>query len=95
VNVKLVASLRQKVKAKVRASLDGGSDKIKETNRKNLLQKACVRPSAVAAARSHACALRRCTTSSWPSLIPEWSRTSRRRARRTLSWLLAFRYARP
>lgn len=40
VNVKLVASLRNKVKAKVKAALEGGSDKAKEANRKNLLQKA-------------------------------------------------------
>ncbi|CCM04615.1 uncharacterized protein FIBRA_06799 [Fibroporia radiculosa] len=40
VNVKLVASLRAKVKAKVKASLEGGADKGKETNRKNIVQKA-------------------------------------------------------
>ncbi|KAF8892533.1 signal recognition particle protein [Infundibulicybe gibba] len=41
VNVKLVASLRQKVKAKVKASLEGSAaDKSKDTNRKNLIQKA-------------------------------------------------------
>ncbi|KAL4067954.1 SRP54-type protein [Scleroderma citrinum] len=39
VNVKLVASLRQKVKAKVKAALDG-SDKSKDSNRKSLIQKA-------------------------------------------------------
>ena len=40
VNIKLVASLRQKVKAKVKASLEATStDKTKETNRKNLIQK--------------------------------------------------------
>jgi len=39
VNVKLVASLRQKVKAKVKAALDGNATD-KETNRKNLVQKA-------------------------------------------------------
>ncbi len=38
VNVKLVASLRQKVKVKVKAALEG-SDKSKETNRKHLIQK--------------------------------------------------------
>ena len=38
VNVKLVASLRQKVKAKVKANLEA-SDKSKETNKKNLIQK--------------------------------------------------------
>lgn len=38
--MKLVASLRQKVKTKVKASLDGtATDKSKETNRKNLIQK--------------------------------------------------------
>lgn len=39
VNVKLVASLRQKVKAKVKASLEGGADKGKDTNRKHVVQK--------------------------------------------------------
>ncbi|TFL07475.1 signal recognition particle protein [Pterulicium gracile] len=39
VNVKLVQSLRQKVKAKVKASFDG-TDKSKDLNRKNVLQKA-------------------------------------------------------
>jgi signal recognition particle subunit SRP54 len=39
VNVKLVATLRQKVKAKVKASLEGGADKGKEANRKNVVQK--------------------------------------------------------
>ena len=43
VNVKLVASLRQKVKAKVKASLEGGADKGKETNRKTVVQKVCTR----------------------------------------------------
>jgi len=39
VNVKLVASLRQKVKAKVKAVLEGGADKGKEGNRKSVVQK--------------------------------------------------------
>ena len=39
VNVKLVASLRQKVKAKVKSTLEGGGDKGKETNRKYVVQK--------------------------------------------------------
>jgi signal recognition particle subunit SRP54 len=40
VNVKLVASLRQKVKAKVKATLESNAaDKSKDTNRKNLIQK--------------------------------------------------------
>ncbi|KAF9053770.1 signal recognition particle protein [Hymenopellis radicata] len=39
VNVKLVASLRQKVKAKVKAALES-ADKSKDANRKNLIQKA-------------------------------------------------------
>ena len=39
VNVKLVATLRQKVKAKVKASLESGADKGKDTNRKNIVQK--------------------------------------------------------
>ncbi|KAG6331699.1 hypothetical protein ID866_7390 [Astraeus odoratus] len=39
VNVKLVAALRQKVKTKVKAALDG-SDKSKDSNRKALIQKA-------------------------------------------------------
>lgn len=38
VNVKLVASLRQKVKVKVKAALDG-SEKSKDSSRKNLIQK--------------------------------------------------------
>jgi signal recognition particle GTPase len=38
VNVKLVASLRQKVKGKVKATLDG-SEKSKDSSRKNLIQK--------------------------------------------------------
>jgi signal recognition particle subunit SRP54 len=37
VNVKLVASLRTKVKAKVKAALDA-QDKSKESNRRNLIQ---------------------------------------------------------
>ncbi|KAI0093690.1 signal recognition particle protein [Irpex rosettiformis] len=40
VNVKLVASLRQKVKSKVKTALEGGADKGKEVNRKNIVQKA-------------------------------------------------------
>ncbi|CAL1704695.1 unnamed protein product [Somion occarium] len=40
VNVKLVSSLRQKVKAKVKASLESGADKGKDANRKNIVQKA-------------------------------------------------------
>lgn len=39
VNVKLVASLRQKVKAKVKASLESGADKGKDVNRKSIVQK--------------------------------------------------------
>lgn len=39
VNVKLVATLRQKVKAKVKASLESGADKGKDVNRKNIVQK--------------------------------------------------------
>lgn len=39
VNVKLVASLRQKVKAKVKASIEGGGDKGKDANRRNIVQK--------------------------------------------------------
>lgn len=38
-NVKLVASLRQKVKAKVKAVLEGNGDKSKDVNKKNMLQK--------------------------------------------------------
>ncbi|KAF8163353.1 SRP54-type protein [Crassisporium funariophilum] len=41
VNVKLVASLRQKIKTKVKATLErDAADKAKEGNRKNLIQKA-------------------------------------------------------
>jgi signal recognition particle subunit SRP54 len=39
VNVKLVAQLRQKVKAKVKASLESNADKGKEANRKYMVQK--------------------------------------------------------
>ncbi len=39
VNVKLVASLRQKVKAKVKSTLEGSADKGKEANRKHIVQK--------------------------------------------------------
>ena len=38
VNVKLVASLRSKVKTKVKAIFEGG-DKTKDVNRKNVIQK--------------------------------------------------------
>ena len=37
--MKLVASLRQKVKAKVKATLESTTDKSKEINKKNLIQK--------------------------------------------------------
>ncbi|KAF8350651.1 SRP54-type protein [Amanita rubescens] len=40
VNVKLVAQLRQKIKAKVKASLESNADKGKEANRKHMVQKA-------------------------------------------------------
>ncbi|CDO69506.1 hypothetical protein BN946_scf184785.g11 [Trametes cinnabarina] len=40
VNVKLVAQLRQKVKTKVKAALEGGADKGKEQNRRFVVQKA-------------------------------------------------------
>ncbi|TFY72658.1 hypothetical protein EVG20_g334 [Dentipellis fragilis] len=40
VNVKLVSQLRQKVKAKVKATFESAGDKVKETNRKNVVQKA-------------------------------------------------------
>ena len=40
VNVKLVASLRNKVKAKVKGALEG-ADKSKEATRKNIVQKVC------------------------------------------------------
>jgi signal recognition particle GTPase len=39
VNVKLVASLRQKVKAKAKAIFEGHAEKSKDTNRRNVLQK--------------------------------------------------------
>lgn len=44
VNVKLVSSLRQKVKAKARAALESGADKGKDTNRRNIVQKVCYLP---------------------------------------------------
>ncbi|KAG9038452.1 Signal recognition particle [Tulasnella sp. JGI-2019a] len=40
VNVRLVASLRQKVKAKVKAAIESGADKGRDLNRKNIIQKA-------------------------------------------------------
>ncbi|CAE6452770.1 unnamed protein product [Rhizoctonia solani] len=40
VNVKLVASLRQKVKTTAKAAFEGGADKGKEANRKGVVQKA-------------------------------------------------------
>ncbi len=53
VNVKLVASLRQKVKAKVKAALES-ADKSKDVNRKNLIQKVCfLRPSWYSIFRFH------------------------------------------
>lgn len=39
VNVKLVQSLRQKVKAKAKAYFESGADRGKEGNRKNVVQK--------------------------------------------------------
>ena len=39
VNVKLVASLRQKVKAKVKPELESGADRGKEHNRRSIIQK--------------------------------------------------------
>lgn len=39
VNVKLVAQLRQKVKAKVKTLIEGGADKGKEQNRRHVVQK--------------------------------------------------------
>lgn len=39
VNVKLVASLRSKVKAKVKLALEGNADKSKDSNKKNMMQK--------------------------------------------------------
>ena len=45
VNVKLVATLRQKVKTKVKAALEGGADKGKEQNRRHVVQKVCSPPS--------------------------------------------------
>lgn len=37
--MKLVAGLRQSVKATVKASIEGGADKGKEANRRNVAQK--------------------------------------------------------
>ena len=39
VNVKLVASLRQKVKAKAKAAFESNADRTREQNRKNVVQK--------------------------------------------------------
>ncbi|KAH9981189.1 signal recognition particle protein [Lactifluus volemus] len=40
VNVKLVSQLRQKVRVKVKAAFESGGEKAKESNRKNVVQKA-------------------------------------------------------
>ncbi|KAI0256809.1 signal recognition particle protein [Lactifluus subvellereus] len=40
VNVKLVSQLRQKVRVKAKAAFESGGEKAKETNRKNIVQKA-------------------------------------------------------
>jgi signal recognition particle subunit SRP54 len=39
VNVKLVAALRQKVKAKAKAVFEGHAEKSKDANRRNVVQK--------------------------------------------------------
>jgi signal recognition particle subunit SRP54 len=39
VNVKLASQLRQKVRAKVKAVFEGGGEKAKDANRKNVIQK--------------------------------------------------------
>ncbi|KAI9509638.1 signal recognition particle protein [Russula earlei] len=40
INVKLVSQLRQKVRTKVKAAFESGGEKVKEANRKNIVQKA-------------------------------------------------------
>ena len=42
VNVKLVASLRQKVRAKAKTAFESNVDKGKELNRKHIVQKVCI-----------------------------------------------------
>lgn len=42
VNVKLVAQLRQKVKAKAKAQFESGGDRGKEVNRRHVVQKVCM-----------------------------------------------------
>jgi signal recognition particle GTPase len=39
VNVKLASQLRQKVRAKAKAAFEGGGEKVKEANRKHVVQK--------------------------------------------------------
>lgn len=90
VNVKLVATLRQKVKAKVKAALDG-SDKSKDLNRKHLIQKvtSSVRLSMVDA---YSPGVRLFSTNLFTLWTPGLSHTSQRKANQTSSWLLASRY---
>lgn len=42
VNVKLASQLRQKVRAKVKATFESGGEKVRETNRKNVVQKVSI-----------------------------------------------------
>lgn len=71
VNVKLVSQLRQKVKAKVKASLESSGDKVKEVNRKNVVQKVCGERSAVIGSSLKTYAPRLSSMSSSTSSIPE------------------------
>jgi len=87
VNVKLVASLRQKVKAKVKAALEGGADKGKEGNRKSVVQK--VSWSIAWCSDSHD--YRPYSMSSLISSTPVSNLINLRRVSRTLSWPLACR----
>ena len=87
VNVKLVASLRQKVKAKVKTALEGGADKGKEGNRKSVVQK--VFRSIACSSASHN--YRLYSMSSSISSTPVLNLTNPRRVSQTLSWPLAYR----
>jgi hypothetical protein len=89
VNVKLVSSLRQKVKAKVKTVLEGGADKGKEGNRKSVVQKAFW---SIMCGLQYTHKCRRYLMSSLISSTPVSSLTNRRRVSRTLSWPSVCKY---
>lgn len=91
VNVKLVATLRQKVKAKVKASFEAGADKGKEINRKNIVQKVSSRKPEIYTFADIESRLSSMSSSNW--WILGWNRISPRRVNPMLSWLSVFRCA--